>query len=123
MLVHSSSSAEVPVNVRGSLEAAHDAINAFFLLYAIFEAEAKVWWVFNHRAFLEALCIGNLLGEQAKLEHGEAILAKDPLFVRAKADIGMPHFLTATFVRTFLTEFISSNDPYYATNGRRRTWI
>jgi hypothetical protein len=53
MLLHSSGSPEVPVNVRGAVEAAHDAIQAFFLMYDIFESESKVWWVFNHRAFLE----------------------------------------------------------------------
>jgi hypothetical protein len=87
MLLHSSTSPDVPVNVRGSLEAAHDAINSFFLLYTILESEAKVWWVFNHRAFLEALCIGNILQEQAKEDNGAEMLAKDPLYVRAKADI------------------------------------
>ncbi len=87
MLLHSSGSAEVPINVRGALEAAHDAINAFFLLYTLFESEAKVWWVFNHRAFLEAMCIGNILRDEAKEENGEELLTKDPLFVRAKADI------------------------------------
>ena len=87
MLLHSSSSAEVPVNVRGALEAAHDAITSFFLLYQLFEAEAKVWWVFNHRAFLEAMCIGNILRDTAKETNGEELLAKDPLFVRGKADI------------------------------------
>lgn len=87
MLVHASESADVPVNVRGTLEAAHDAINTFFLLYALLENEARVWWVFNHRAFLEALCIGNVLQEVAREPGGEAALARDPLFVRAKADI------------------------------------
>jgi hypothetical protein len=87
MLLHSSASPDVPVNIRGSLEAAHDAINSFFLLYAILESEAQVWWVFNHRAFLEALCIGNILQEQAKEENGMEVLTKDPLFVRGKADI------------------------------------
>jgi hypothetical protein len=43
--------------------------------------------VFNHRAFLEAMCIGNILREEAKLEGGEDLLQKDPLFLRAKADI------------------------------------
>jgi hypothetical protein len=57
-------------------------------LYQLFESEAKVWWVFNHRAFLEAMCIGNILREEAKLEGGEDLLQKDPLFLRAKADIG-----------------------------------
>lgn len=88
MLLHSSASAEVPVNVRGTLEAAHDAIQSFFLLYSLLGNEAKVWWVFNHRAFLEALCIGNVLREKAKEEGSEEVLAKDPLFVRAKSDIG-----------------------------------
>ncbi|RDW91995.1 hypothetical protein BP5796_01389 [Coleophoma crateriformis] len=87
MLLHSSASPEVPVNVRGALEAAHDAIQAFFILYALFESEAKIWWVFNHRAFLEALCIGEMLCEQAKDEAGQEALGKDPIFTRAKADI------------------------------------
>ncbi len=89
MLLHSSVSPEVPVNVRGALEAAHDAINAFFLLYQLFESEARVWWVFNHRAFLEAMCIGNILREEAKMDGGEELMLKDPLFLRAKADIGV----------------------------------
>lgn len=94
MLVHASESADVPVNVRGTLEAAHDAITAFFVLFSLFETEARVWWVFNHRAFLEALCIGNVLREAAKEENGggggegEAMaMGKDPLFVRARGDI------------------------------------
>lgn len=88
MLLHSSASDEVPVNVKGSLEAAHDAINAFFLLYTLFESEAKVWWVFNHRAFLEAMCIGTILRDQARDDNGEESLAKDPLFIQGKSDIG-----------------------------------
>lgn len=87
MLVHASESPDVPVNVRGTLEAAHDAIATFFVLYGLFESEAKVWWVFNHRAFLEALCIGNVLKEVAREPGGEESMLKDPLFVRARADI------------------------------------
>ncbi|KAK0619903.1 fungal-specific transcription factor domain-containing protein [Immersiella caudata] len=87
MLVHASESPDVPVNVRGTLEAAHDAIAAFFVLYALFENEAKVWWVFNHRAFLEALCIGNVLREVAREPGGEESMERDPLFVRARNDI------------------------------------
>ncbi|KAK3391089.1 fungal-specific transcription factor domain-containing protein [Podospora didyma] len=87
MLVHASESPDVPVNIRGTLEAAHDAITAFFVLFALFEAEARVWWVFNHRAFLEALCIGNVLREACKEPGGAENLEKDPLFVRAKSDI------------------------------------
>lgn len=86
MLVHASESADVPVNVRGTLEAAHDAITAFFILFQLFEAEARVWWVFNHRAFLEALCIGNVLREVARGEEGGS-MGEDPLFIRARSDI------------------------------------
>lgn len=89
MLVHASESPDVPVNVRGTLEAAHDAITAFFVLFSLFEAEAHVWWVFNHRAFLEALCIGNVLREAARDPESDEAVARDPLFVRARADIRM----------------------------------
>jgi hypothetical protein len=105
MLLHSSGSAEVPVNVRGALEAAHDAINAFFLLYSLFESEAKVWWVFNHRAFLEAMCIGTILLEQVKEENGEELLAKDPLFIRAKTDI-------CEYIRVFLQTVWANLEQY-----------
>ncbi|KAL6354565.1 hypothetical protein LRP88_11906 [Fusarium phalaenopsidis] len=87
MLVHASESPDVPVNVRGTLEAAHDAITAFFLLFTLLETEARVWWVFNHRAFLEALCIGNVLKEAGREPGSADMLARDPLLVRAKADI------------------------------------
>ncbi|KAK3940689.1 fungal-specific transcription factor domain-containing protein [Diplogelasinospora grovesii] len=87
MLVHASESPDVPVNVRGTLEAAHDAITTFFVLFQLFEAEARVWWVSNHRAFLEALCIGNVLREVAKEPGGDETVTKDPLFVRARSDI------------------------------------
>ena len=87
MLVHASECPDVPVNVRGTLEAAHDAISAFFLLFSLLEAEARVWWVFQHRAFLEALCIGNVLREAAREPGGKDLLQRDPLFVRARADI------------------------------------
>ncbi|EON96543.1 putative zn 2cys6 transcription factor protein [Phaeoacremonium minimum UCRPA7] len=87
MLVHASEGPDVPVNVRGTLEAAHDAINSFFMLYNLFELEARVWWVFNHRAFLEALCIGSVLREAMRDPNTADVMAKDPLFVRAKSDI------------------------------------
>jgi hypothetical protein len=86
MLLHASASSEVPMNIRATLEAAHDAIQAFFLLSALFGSEARVWWVFNHRAFLESLCMANVLRDHG--DGGEIVGARDPLFVRAKADIG-----------------------------------
>ncbi|KAG9230622.1 fungal-specific transcription factor domain-containing protein [Amylocarpus encephaloides] len=87
MLLHSSFSPEVPINSRGALEAAHDAIAAFFLLYLFFESEAKVWWVFNHRAFLECLCIGGILRDELKEEGGEETVLRDQLFIRGKEDL------------------------------------
>ena len=90
MLVHASESNDVPVNVRGTLEAAHDAITSFFVLFKLFESEASVWWVFNHRAFLEALCIGGVLKEGIAKNNGDTeAVAKDPLYARARADIGL----------------------------------
>lgn len=109
MLLHSSAGPEVPINVRGALEAAHEAINAFFLLYALFESEAKVWWVFNHRAFLEALCIGDLLREQAREEDGDELLAKDPLFVRAKTDIGAYYLFPCPFAASIGMQDVQSS--------------
>ena len=88
MLVHASESPDVPVNVRGTLEAAHDAISSFFMLFDLLESEARVWWVFNHRAFLEAVCIGNVLQEAAKEPGGEEMITMDPVFMRARNDIG-----------------------------------
>lgn len=87
MLLHASESPEVPPNVRGTLDAAHEAIKAFFLLYELFESESKVWWVFNHRAFLECMMIGNMLQDVGKDEDGAEKLVRDPLLVRAKGDI------------------------------------
>ncbi|OAA58115.1 zn 2cys6 transcription factor [Niveomyces insectorum RCEF 264] len=88
MLIHASESADVPVNVRGTLEAAHGAITSFFVLFKLFENEAGVWWVFNHRAFLEALCIGGVLRETVYKNDGDAdATAKDPLYARARSDV------------------------------------
>ncbi|KAG8167309.1 hypothetical protein KVR01_002998 [Diaporthe batatas] len=95
MLVHASESPDVPVNMRATLEAAHDAINAFFMLHTLFEAEARTWWVFNHRAFLEALCIGSVLRETAGEPGGEDVVNKDQLFVRGRGDIArLVHIMT-----------------------------
>ncbi|KAK2027983.1 fungal-specific transcription factor [Colletotrichum zoysiae] len=94
MLVHASESPDTPVNLRGTLEAAHEAITSFFLLFAIFELEARVWWVFNHRAFLEALCIGSVLREAARDPSTADAAERDPLFVRGRGDIGLSDSLS-----------------------------
>ncbi len=98
MLVYASESPEAPANLRGTLECAHDAITTFFLLFSLFGDEARVWWVFNHRAFLEALCVGNVLKEVVASEPGgEENLAKDPLYARARNDIRKSFFNTSPY--------------------------
>lgn len=87
MLVHASECEDLPANKRQTLEAAHSAIGAFFVLFNIFETEARVWWVFNHRAFLEALCIGSVIRETLKSAGGTDTVATDPVYVRARSDI------------------------------------
>ncbi|KFZ12864.1 hypothetical protein V501_04017 [Pseudogymnoascus sp. VKM F-4519 (FW-2642)] len=78
-----SESKEVPMNVKGTLEAAHEAISAFFLLVEVFGEEARVWWVFCHRAFLESVCMGNILREQKiHVDSGDS-----GMFARARGDI------------------------------------
>ncbi|KAL1899608.1 hypothetical protein Cpir12675_001377 [Ceratocystis pirilliformis] len=83
MLVNASMSDEVSVNVRGTLEAAHDAIMSFFLLFELFESEARMWWAFNHRAFLEALCIGAVL----KMHAGDRENIDETIYDRGKNDL------------------------------------
>lgn len=74
----------MPINVKGTLEAAHEAISAFFLLVEVFGEEARVWWVFCHRAFLESVCMGNVLREQkSHVDSGDS-----GMFARARGDIG-----------------------------------
>lgn len=99
MLLQASESKEVPMNIRGTLEAAHEAIGAYFLLDSIFGEEAKVWWVFTHRAFLEAMCMASILRDHGN-GTGEMIEgARDPLFVRAKADV-------CEYCRAWLSAFV-----------------
>ncbi|EWZ78370.1 hypothetical protein FOXG_12458 [Fusarium oxysporum f. sp. lycopersici 4287] len=87
MLVYASESPDVPANIHATLDAAHDAITAFFTFFSLFEIEACAWWGFNHRAFLEALCIGNVLSETALEPEDRNKVTEGPLLVRAKADI------------------------------------
>lgn len=106
MLVHASESPDVPVNVRATLEAAHEAITSFFVLFTLFDTEARVWWVFHHRAFLEALCIGGVLREAGRDPATADQFLRDPLFARAKADISTCGFQTPIFMSQSLTSFL-----------------
>lgn len=47
----------VKCDVRGALESARHAIRSFFDLWEHLRIDAGVWWVFQHRAFEEAVCI------------------------------------------------------------------
>jgi hypothetical protein len=88
-------------NVRAAIESAHEAIWAFFKLWAFFENEAAVWWVFQHRAFEESLLIAHLLsslpGESLLRRRGSTASASshfsgsepplEPLYAKAKDDV------------------------------------
>lgn len=69
-LLQASENAEQGVvpNVKGALEAAHEALCAFFKLWGLFEIEAGVWWDLQHRAFEESLLIANLLSAIPKTD-------------------------------------------------------
>ena len=55
MLIYADEHEQLDIDVHGTLDAAHEAINSFFLLRALFEDEAMVWYHFQHRAFSEAV--------------------------------------------------------------------
>ena len=81
MLIHADEHEQLPLDVYGTLDAAHEAISSFFLLHKLFEDEARVWYHFQHRAFSEALVIAELVKNKVDLS------AMDPKRVRAKDDI------------------------------------
>ena len=74
----------VECNVRGALEAAHEAIWAYFKLNTLFESDAGVWWVFQHRAFEEALTIADLISTP---HAGQNVDRSDALYARCKDDV------------------------------------
>ena len=59
MLVNLDEHDKLEGDIHGTLNAAHEAINSFFLLHALFEDEARVWYHFQHRAFSEAVSLGD----------------------------------------------------------------
>lgn len=90
MMLHAAKNeaGNVEPNLKPALEAAHEAIWAFFKLWTLFETEAGVWWVFQHRAFEEALLIAHLLGMPAATD-GTVVGGSnfDPIFGKAKDDV------------------------------------
>jgi hypothetical protein len=81
-------SAGVERNLKPALEAAHEAICAFFKLWGFFEPEAGVWWVFQHRAFEESLLMAHLLALQPAMNGDlNGGINYDPIFGKAKEDV------------------------------------
>ncbi|THW08617.1 hypothetical protein D6D25_07892 [Aureobasidium pullulans] len=70
----------VELNFRGALEAAHEAIWTYFKLNDFFGGDAGVWWVFQHRAFEEALTMTDLLATLQASEQN----SRDPLYTKCK---------------------------------------
>ncbi|GAM84650.1 hypothetical protein ANO11243_026490 [Dothideomycetidae sp. 11243] len=95
MILQASENVEAGVecNIRGSLEASHEAICSFFKLVRFFETDATVWWVFQHRAFEEApltdrqLTITRLLSLQPVASPDSAVNVNDALYAKCKTDV------------------------------------
>lgn len=68
MTIHAdeNASAGVMCDVLGALDAARRALAAFFQFWDLFPADARTWWVFQHRAFEEALLISRVLATQQR---------------------------------------------------------
>lgn len=81
MLIYADEHAQLDIDIQGTLDAAHEAINSFFLLRALFEDEAMVWYHFQHRAFSEAMVMAGLVKSQSEK------LAMNPIRMRAKNDV------------------------------------
>lgn len=81
MLIYAEEHETLDCDVHGTLDAAHEAISSFFLLHKLFEDEARVWYHFQHRAFSEALIIGELVKNRTDA------LAVGPVRMRAKDDL------------------------------------
>ncbi|KAL8921845.1 MAG: hypothetical protein Q9172_003807 [Xanthocarpia lactea] len=81
MLIHADENEAMTCDISATLEAAHEAVNSFFLFHTIFDGEAGVWFHFQHRAFSEALIIAELV---KKRPPGSDM---DPIYLSAKTDI------------------------------------
>jgi len=86
--------AGVRCDVRGALEAGRLAVGSFFDFWDGLRVDCSVWWVFQHRAFEEALTMANLLAAyqpvpqpttaSPSLNEGPII---ETLFAEAKEDV------------------------------------
>jgi len=77
----------VQCDVRGALEAGRVALESFFDFWDFLRVDAGVWWVFQHRAFEEALTMSNLLADYRPSPALAAGPAVDPLFAHSKEDV------------------------------------
>ncbi|KAF2109975.1 fungal-specific transcription factor domain-containing protein [Lophiotrema nucula] len=79
----------VTCDVKGALEAARRAIQAFFHFWEHLRVDAGVWWVFQHRAFEEALLMARILAtqEQPLSPETSGSPSNDPLLALAKEDV------------------------------------
>ncbi|KAL2672092.1 fungal-specific transcription factor domain-containing protein [Phyllosticta citricarpa] len=91
LLADANEPAGVKCDVRGALEEARLALQAFFDLWEHLRVDAGVWWVFQHRAFEEALMMARLLAIQQQPDSPFQNQIKSPieetLLVAAKHDI------------------------------------
>jgi hypothetical protein len=58
----------VVCDVRGALEAARMALLSFFHFWDYLRVDAGVWWVFQHRAFEEAVSHPQLVSTRTVLK-------------------------------------------------------
>jgi len=81
----------VKCDVRGALHAGRLAVGAFFDFWDGLRVDAGVWWVFQHRAFEEALTMASLLTSYTPVPSSPTNAANinkvDPLFLEAKDDV------------------------------------
>ncbi|KAH9812639.1 Fungal specific transcription factor domain [Teratosphaeria destructans] len=89
MIVHATENdaAGVECSTRLALEAAHEAIWAFFKLWGLFEREAGVWWIMQHRAFEESRLIAQLLTAHPPPLDVDGTASIDPIYAKARGDV------------------------------------
>ncbi|KAF2279192.1 uncharacterized protein EI97DRAFT_464506 [Westerdykella ornata] len=80
----------VTCDVEGALHAARMALLAFFHFWQYLRVDVGVWWVFQHRAFEEALLMVRILAAQKLPLHqsqsGMSAPSSIPLFAQARED-------------------------------------
>ncbi|KAF2762336.1 hypothetical protein EJ05DRAFT_206134 [Pseudovirgaria hyperparasitica] len=78
--------AGVACDVRGALEAARMGLETYFQMWEYMKVDAGVWWVFQHRAFEEALMMARILAIEQEAVSGTPLVS-DPLHALVRIDI------------------------------------